>query len=975
MHAGQNKCRTRPKGLNLQEGRLPESDIAVQILIFKECGNHPIFKIKKRKYMQGIKQKFLVTASNCAVMILLSGGIAACDKLQSADSLVTDARQYHQKGDDSAAQIQLKNALQKSPDNVEARYLLGSISLNMGDPQSAEKELRKAISLGKPANAVLPELGQALLMQGQFQKVLDETTPVADQGNVPALRGNAYLGLGKIAEARQSFEAGQKINPDSATVLIGLAKVAVIEKNAELANTLSAQAIAKNPKDVQALLFRAGLLRATGPVEPALAAYDQVLAVKPDNVEAHLNKADLEIKTKKYDAAKVDIDAARKTAPKNMLVQYMQAVLNFSQGNNADALADIQKVVQAAPDYLPGILIAGAVEYALGDMPQAEQYLSKYLDKNHDDLYARKLLTSTYLKSGQMAKASSTLAPALRAFPQDADLLGLAGEASMQGKDFSKATDYFEKASTLEPKMARFHTALGLSNLGMGQNANAIAELQAANNLDVASPRAGILLIMTHIRLKEYDQALAAANALQVSQPGNPLVQDLKGGAYLGKDDVVNARASFEKALTFQPSYFPAVANLAALDMKDNKPEAAKKRFENLLVTDKKNLDAMNALANLAIARKHPEEATTWLERASNDNPDSVPAATRLASYYLQIGEKQKALTLARKLQASNPTNSSTLDLLAQIQFATDDKPAALQSYQRLAALLPDSAQVQLKIASVQIALKDLPGATNSAKKALSLQPDYLDAEVLQATLFERNGDQVQALAVARKIQKQPQQAALGYELEGNFMLFQQKPELAVKAYQQALAASPQNAPLLMKLLGVLQRTGNTKDADAQAKQWFQAHPDDVVIHTYLADNYLAQKQNKGAIEQYQAVLRQQPKNAGAMNNLAWAYQQERDPRAMETAEAAYKLAPDNAAIQDTLGWMLTDHGDTAKGLPLLQKASAAAPDALDIRYHLVQALLKSGDKIKARSELEHLLASGKPFAQSDEAKALLKQM
>ena len=36
---------------------------------------------------------------------------------------------------------------------------------------------------------------------------------------------------------------------------------------------------------------------------------------------------------------------------------------------------------------------------------------------------------------------------------------------------------------------------------------------------------------------------------------------------------------------------------------------------------------------------------------------------------------------------------------------------------------------------------------------------------------------------------------------------------------------------------------------------------------------------------------------------------------------------------------------------------------------------LKSGDKIKARKELEQLLASGKTFAKTAEAKALLKQL
>jgi Tfp pilus assembly protein FimV len=61
--------------------------------------------------------------------------------------------------------------------------------------------------------------------------------------------------------------------------------------------------------------------------------------------------------------------------------------------------------------------------------------------------------------------------------------------------------------------------------------------------------------------------------------------------------------------------------------------------------------------------------------------------------------------------------------------------------------------------------------------------------------------------------------------------------------------------------------------------------------------------------------------------------------------------------------------------LPLLQKASTQAPNALEIRYHLAQALNKSGDKAGAKRELDKLLAAGAPFAQADEARALLKTL
>jgi len=72
---------------------------------------------------------------------------------------------------------------------------------------------------------------------------------------------------------------------------------------------------------------------------------------------------------------------------------------------------------------------------------------------------------------------------------------------------------------------------------------------------------------------------------------------------------------------------------------------------------------------------------------------------------------------------------------------------------------------------------------------------------------------------------------------------------------------------------------------------------------------------------------------------------------------------------------LLVEQGNTMRGLELLRKAVAAAPQALEIRYHLAQAWLKAGDKSNARNELERLLATDAKFPQQAEAMNLLKHL
>lgn len=931
----------------------------------------------KGKYMMSIRYKQVVTVAIISVTMILMGSLVACNKFKSAQTFISEAVQYHQNGDNNSAIIQLKNALQKDPDNSEARYLLGTIYNETGDSQSAEKEIRKALSLGISTEKALPDLIQALLAQGQFQKVLDETkdiSSVAANAEILTLRGSAFLALGKNNEAKESLDLALKNDSGYSDAMIGLAKYSIVEKDINSASRYSEQAISANPNNINAWLFKGDLLRSQGKFELSLAAYDQALKLDPNSILARIAKANNEIVTKQFDAAKTDIEAARKTSPKGLIVFYTQALLDFSQGNAAAALDSLQQILRVAPDHMPSVLLAGAVQYALGSMPQAEQYLKKYLENNPDNLYARKMLASTLIKDNHAQYAIDVLSPVLIDGQQDPQLFALAGEMYTQTGDYTKASEYFAKASALVPKSPELHTALGLSKLALGANDSAIAEMKTAVYLDTQSTKPDVMLVLTHLRLKEYDQALATAKKIIEKQSDDPLGHNLAGAAYLGKKDAANARASFEKAVSVQPAYFPAVINLVRLDQQDNKPDVAKKRLESYLDKDKKNLQAMAALADIAQAQGQTNEVTAWLEKANNENPNSIQAARMLITQYLRIGEKQKALVLAQKTQGSNPENPDVLDILAQTQFSIGDKLAALETYNKLASIKPDSAFAQYRIASIHMAMQNNTAATAALNKSLSLQPDYLDAQLALAILEIRQGNNDSALTIAKQVQQKHSREPVGYALEGDILMSQKKTTLAVKAYEQAFSLG-KSGPLMIKLYPALNQAGKGKEADDRLNQWLKDHPDDFATRMYFASANLSKNQNKVAIEQLQTVLQKDPKNAAALNDLAWAYQKEKDPRALQYAEEANRLLPDNASVMDTLGWILVEQGNISRGLPLLEKANSLSSDLAEIQYHFAVALFKSGNKSKARKELEQLLASGKNFDRIEEARALLKRL
>src|SRR5688500_20146373 len=74
--------------------------------------------------------------------LALAAAVFACGADDPA-SLMASAKQYMAKRDFNASVIQLKNMLQQSPENAEARYLLGLALLEQGDPRSEERRVGK----------------------------------------------------------------------------------------------------------------------------------------------------------------------------------------------------------------------------------------------------------------------------------------------------------------------------------------------------------------------------------------------------------------------------------------------------------------------------------------------------------------------------------------------------------------------------------------------------------------------------------------------------------------------------------------------------------------------------------------------------------------------------------------------------------------------------------------------------------------
>ncbi len=909
-----------------------------------------------------------VLALGCAL------SVAACSQPNN-NVLLSEARSHRDRGELRAAVIQLKNVLQHDQNSAEARLLLGEVYLEQEEPLSAEKELLRALPLAPPAqqDGVRLALARAYLLQGAYDKVaaqLKQSASVYEQPAALCLRADAALGLNQPEQAERLYRQALTQRPRLADAMLGLARIALARGRTAETDQWLERALAADPGHFEVLRFRADVHRANGQADAALATYQQMLALRPALGNIHTDIASIHSDAGRYAQAGIAIAAARKASGPTLAVAYAQAMLDYRQRKLPAALESVQQILRSAPDHYPSLLLAGTIESAMGAHEQAEHHLRTFLKVHPAHLYASKCLIALYLRTGRQQQALTLAAALLPTHAADVELLSLAGEAHMQLRQYSAAAQLFDTASTLKPKAVELRTALALSRLGSGDTGRAVAELVQAASLDRTSQRSAILLVMTHLRDRAPAKALAAVSAME-QQSNNPLVQNLKGGVYLALQDRPMARASFNAALAQDSLYLPALANLAQLDKADHKPDDAVKRYQAALAGSPGNAALMEALAGLALARGKHGEAIDWLERACKHHPNDLPLALRLVGAYAGGGDKRRALVLAQQLHASHPANAETLAMLAQTQSLNQLLPAAIGSYTQLAALTPAAPMPHMRLARLHVAVGDDAAALAALRKALALAPDAFDAQLTMLNILVRQKNFREALALAASVKRRQPQSPNGDKMEGDVHAAQERHSLALASYERAFALTP-GAAALIQIHGALTRLGKQREADQRIAQWLNTQPADVPTRMYLASSKLVGNDLRAAVVQLDAVLRIEPDNVMALNDMAWAQQRLNGKSALAYAERAYRIAPNNPAVMDTLGWICMEAGNVARALPLLQKAGAMAPHAAEIHYHLGMVLAKTGDKRGARRELERALASPAAFARRDEARAFL---
>ncbi len=918
------------------------------------------------------RQRGLLAGAVLAAAVVL----AACGGM-SGDDLAAAGKAAMKQRDYAAAVIQFKSALQKKPESADFRLHLGLALLEAGDPVSALVELQKAQELQAPDDIVIPPLARALVAVGDETRLLAQfsDTKLADpqaQADLLASLAAAHLVRNNPQRASDLAAAALTLVPGYAPAFVLQARLKASEGDFAGAVALLDGVLAQDAGHQGAGILKGEVLWfGQRNREAALVVFKRVLESSPRSVAAHTSAITLLNEQGQGDAARAQFAELKKVAPNHPDTAFLEAQFAFADGDSLKSRELTARLLKVMPENARVLELAGAADFRLGRLVEAEASLARALKNAPGRLLARHLLAQTYLRLNQPGKAVSALAPVIDGQSPDGTSLALAGEAYLRLGDNRRADAAYAAAARAAPDDARVRTSIALAELARGNTGSAIAKLESVA-ADDKSTRADLALVSARMRANDLPGALKAIDNLQKKQPERALPYHLRGRVQLMQGQIPAATQSFEAALAKEPGYFPAIASLAAIDLDAGKPEAARKRFEDHAKADPKSHLVHLSLAELAQRTgAEPDAVLRHLRDAVKANAGEAQPHLMLVNRLLGTGDTAAALTAAREGAAALPSDPDLKETLGRAQLAAKDASSAVATFKQLTAQHDTNPVYQVRLAEALLETQDYAAARRALEDALKLRPGFGPARRALMTVAMRQNKPQEAIALAREIQKAEPKDPGGFLLEGDVEIARRNHDLAAVAYRKALDLG-KVTDIVVRLHMALLNAGRQAEADKVAADWNRANPKDPVFRFYEGDLALQRGDFAAAEGHYRAVVAAQPRNAIAMNNVAYLLVRQGKPGALELARKANELLPGRPQMMDTLALALAADKKLPQAIEVQKSAISRAPNDPGLKLTLARLFIQSGDKAYARAELEDLAKLGSRFRDQAEVAKLL---
>jgi tetratricopeptide (TPR) repeat protein len=336
-----------------------------------------------------------------------------------------------------------------------------------------------------------------------------------------------------------------------------------------------------------------------------------------------------------------------------------------------------------------------------------------------------------------------------------------------------------------------------------------------------------------------------------------------------------------------------------------------------------------------------------------------APRSQRQAALDLeQQGQNAEAETAWRAFSKAHPADPEPYAHLGLLEARQEHFKEAVPLYRKALALNPAVPGLRLNLGlalfkggEVKLAIPEFKALLKTAAPG---SPDAARLTILLGMAYYGAGDYAEAahylkIAAVADPQNLPLRLSLAHSC-----LWAKQYQCVLDVYHEILTLNAESAEADMLAGEAQDELKNHAGAIEQFRAAVRANPREPDVHFGLAYLLWSQRQYAEAVKEFQAELANNPNHAQAMIYEADAEMQLEHPEIAEPLlEAALRIEPGRELAHLDLGILLADAGHKDDALREMKEAVRLAPDDVNAHWRLGRLYRSMGKKDEAKAELD----------------------
>lgn len=366
-------------------------------------------------------------------------------------------------------------------------------------------------------------------MTKEYDKVLADLTEANDidpsSYEVIYRKANAEYMLEDYENAKRDYQRLLGMNNRSVEALIGLSRIAVIEKNLGQANEYADNAVAIAPSEAEVYIRRASIRKMMG--NNTGAVDDLILALSTGKSNTKALQELVDMSNNDYNAVITGLSNAIRQAPKVGMYYYIRGIIASAHFNYVTALADFKKIIHENLYNYAGLYNEVAkCQYALGQYDEAIYNVNFAINSSTENSEYYITKANILRALGRSAEALECCDEAISKAPNTTTAIAVKGLCSTDLCDFDQAVALFGEASLNDANNPYYYMlrAITLKNK-LEQSENAIAIYERIIDLEYKNDDIKSFKGFALLELDRYDEAVAwIENILKTSTDNDGLI-------------------------------------------------------------------------------------------------------------------------------------------------------------------------------------------------------------------------------------------------------------------------------------------------------------------------------------------------------------------------------------------------------------------------------------------------------------------